>query len=85
MESTIRSFITATIEQMTGTPLPPGFDDDTPLGYEGVELESLFLMELVVLIEREYGWASTRHESELPAYTLGQLINEVLAARAKAA
>ncbi|WP_327031016.1 acyl carrier protein [Micromonospora sp. NBC_01740] len=77
MQAAVRSYVRESIEKMTGNRVPEECDDDTPLGYGGLELESLYLMELTVQVEREYGVNLGLDLAELPGYTIGDLVRRV--------
>ncbi|MFB7089777.1 acyl carrier protein [Streptomyces sp. NPDC056296] len=51
----ITDFVLGVIRDMLNMPLPPTISPATPLGADGLELESLSFVELTVHVEREYG------------------------------
>ncbi|MFB7214874.1 acyl carrier protein [Streptomyces sp. NPDC056255] len=50
-----REFILTVIRDVINLPLPAEVEDDLPLGEEGLGLESLATIELVLQLEGQYG------------------------------
>ncbi|MFF3955006.1 acyl carrier protein [Streptomyces sp. NPDC001890] len=50
-----REFILTVIRDVINLPLPAEIEDDLPLGEEGLGLESLATIELVLQLEGRYG------------------------------
>lgn len=62
-----------------------GLADDTPLGPEGLDLESLVIAELGLRVEETYGVAFVDEDMErVAAQTLGEFVTE-MAGRAERA
>jgi acyl carrier protein len=80
--------ITERISELTASGLDwpaaaNGIDRDTPLGSEGIGLDSVLVIELAVLIEREFG--ITLLDEEIPALadkSLRQIADDVHERRA---
>jgi acyl carrier protein len=79
METEVRTYVMEAIERMTGSSVRPGWTDQTPLGYGGLELESLYLLELAVQVERRFAVSLGGDVAALPGYTLGDLVEQVTA------
>lgn len=77
MHEEVRAFVRAALEAMTGEPVDAALSDDTPLGAGGLELESLFLLQLATQLEQEYGIAFPDDLGPLPRYTIGELAAHV--------
>jgi acyl carrier protein len=79
----IRAFVLSALAEMNYS--IAGFDDDTPLGPAGVDLESLALAELGVRAEERFGVAFDDDEAELlGTMTVGEF-GAALAARIESA
>ncbi|GAA2735024.1 acyl carrier protein [Streptomyces nogalater] len=79
MHDEIRAFVSTALEAMTGEPVTIELTDDMPLGAGGLELESLFLLQLATQLEQEYGIAFPDDLGPLPRYTIGELATHVTA------
>jgi len=77
MRDEVRSFVLTTISKMCNTELDV-VDDDTPLAAEGLGLESLFLLQLAAQLEQRYGVAFANDLGEMPRFTLGELVDDVI-------
>lgn len=55
MHEETREFILTVIRDVINLPLPAQVEDGLPLGEEGLGLESLAMIELVLQLEGEYG------------------------------
>lgn len=80
MESGVRSFILTVLTERMMQPIDAGsVNDDTPLGPEGMDLESLALVELSVHLENEYGVAFDDEDTErIATASLGDLCRLVV-------
>ncbi|MBB5959720.1 acyl carrier protein [Saccharothrix tamanrassetensis] len=86
MRAETREFILTVIRDVINIPLPDRVEDDLPLGEEGLGLESLAMIELVLQLEGEYG--VELQEDELTADLvpdLGALVDTVVGLRSAAA
>ncbi|MDQ3405037.1 MAG: acyl carrier protein [Actinomycetota bacterium] len=76
MSTDIRQFVISALREMN-YPVAEA-TDDTPLGADGIELESLGFAELGLRIEETYGFAFTDEETDaLARMTLGEFVAEV--------
>lgn len=72
MTTPVHDFLVKTLEAMNFP--TDGLTDATPLGENGLELESLSVAELVMQLEEEYGIGFPDEEVEaMPGATFGQL------------
>ena len=72
----ITDFVLGVIRDMLNMPLPPTISPATPLGADGLELESLSFVELTVHVEREYGIQVDDETVDGFAHTtLGELVD----------
>lgn len=76
----ITDFVLGVIRDMLNMPLPPTISPATPLGADGLELESLSFVELTVHVEREYGIQVDDETVDGFAHTtLGELVDGIRA------
>ncbi|MCX5410044.1 acyl carrier protein (plasmid) [Streptomyces sp. NBC_00335] len=76
MSNPVRAFVVNTLETMNLD--TAGVGDDTPIGDDGLELESLTTAELVMQVEEEYGVKFTDEDVEaLQTMTLGAFVSQV--------
>ncbi|MEU8436240.1 acyl carrier protein [Streptomyces sp. NPDC029216] len=84
MHDETRAFVLSVVRDVINLPLPDETDDLTPLGDEGLGLESLATIELMLQLEGEYGIELP--ESELDpkvVSTLGELVAVVVERRTR--
>jgi acyl carrier protein len=73
MSISVREFVVKVLEAMNVD--IAGVTDDTPIGEEGMGLESLAIAEVVMQVEEEYGIKySDEDVEELPNATFGQFV-----------
>ncbi|MDN3259832.1 phosphopantetheine-binding protein [Streptomyces sp. CSDS2] len=78
MQEEIRTFVLAVIRDIINLPVPEDADEATPLGPEGLELESLAMIELLLQLEGEYGIELPEEDVDPErVQTLGQLVQVV--------
>ncbi|MDD9382929.1 phosphopantetheine-binding protein [Streptomyces sp. ZAF1911] len=76
MSTPVRAFVVNTLETMNLD--IAGVTDDTPIGDDGLELESLTTAELVMQVEEEYGVKFSDEDVEgLQTLTIGQFVSQV--------
>lgn len=76
MSTPVRAFVVNTLETMNLD--TAGVTDDTPIGDDGLELESLTTAELVMQVEEEYGVKFTDEDVEaLQTMTVGEFVSQV--------
>jgi acyl carrier protein len=82
----IREFVLDTISKDMNHPLDVGkITDDSPLGVEGIDLDSLSLIELTLRIEGRFGVQFPDTDIEpVGAMKLGELVHDVIARSAAA-
>jgi acyl carrier protein len=82
MHDEVRTFILGVITDVLNLPLPEDVGDDTSIGDDGLGLESLSIVELVVQVEYEYG-ISLPEEDLVPEKmaTLGLFVDIVVERR----
>lgn len=86
MRNETRGFILKVIQESTGLDQPEQVDDNTPLGDEGLELESLSTLELSLRLEEAYGIQVPVTALDPNAIaTLGQFLDIVVDLRTGAA
>ncbi|MFF7069323.1 phosphopantetheine-binding protein [Streptomyces pseudovenezuelae] len=79
MNEEIRDFVLAVVRDVINLPVPEGADADTPLGPDGLELESLAMIELLLQLEGEYGVELPEEDVDPESVrTLGQLVQVVV-------
>ncbi|GHH19723.1 acyl carrier protein [Streptomyces lanatus] len=64
MHEETREFILTVVRDVINLPVPERVDDALPLGEEGLGLESLAMIELVLQLEGEYGIELPEEELE---------------------
>jgi acyl carrier protein len=76
----IREFVLRTLATDMNMPLQPdAVGDDSPIGANGIDLDSLSLVELTLRLEREFGVKIPDGDIEaLGAMTLGELVSDVV-------
>ncbi|GAA2513501.1 acyl carrier protein [Winogradskya humida] len=85
MHDEIRDFVLTTIRDTLNLPVPGDVTDDTPLGDNGLGLESLSRLELAIQLEGAYGISLPDEEDETRQdTTLGQFVAAVAALRGEA-
>ncbi|MGJ5754496.1 acyl carrier protein [Streptomyces puniciscabiei] len=83
MQEEIRDFVLAVIRDVINLPVPEDAGADTPLGADGLELESLAMIELLLQLEGEYGIELPEEDVDPETVrTLGQLVQVVADRRA---
>ncbi|MCX4783759.1 acyl carrier protein [Streptomyces sp. NBC_01264] len=76
MSTPVRAFVVNTLETMNLD--TAGVTDATPLGDDGLELESLTTAELVMQVEEEYGVKFSDEDVEaLQTLTIGEFVAQV--------
>ncbi|MCM1971884.1 phosphopantetheine-binding protein [Streptomyces sp. NPDC002812] len=76
MSTPVRAFVVNTLETMNLD--IAGVTDDTPIGDDGLELESLTTAELVMQVEEEYGVKFSDEDVEgLQTLTIGEFVSQV--------
>ncbi|MCP3760323.1 acyl carrier protein [Streptomyces sp. TBY4] len=76
MSTPVRAFVVNTLETMNLD--TAGVTDATPIGDDGLELESLTIAELVMQVEEEYGVKFTDEDVEaLQTLTIGEFTAQV--------
>jgi acyl carrier protein len=85
-EQQVLTFVAHVIEDVVGIDLGDSADRDALVGPEGLGLESIGLLEVIVHLEREYdlGFPDETMETLLDG-TLGAFVDEVLRLREAAA
>ena len=82
----IRDFVITTITE--GMNLPLDLDeitDESPMGAEGIDLDSLSLIELALRLEKRYGVEIPETDIEpVGAMKLGELVDDLIARGAAA-
>ncbi|MBD0743120.1 acyl carrier protein [Streptomyces sp. CBMA152] len=83
MHEETREFILTVVRDIINLPLPGRVDDSLPLGEEGLGLESLAMIELVLQLEGEYGIDLPEEDLEPQLVPdLGAFVNVVVERRA---
>jgi acyl carrier protein len=77
MEQEIRSFVLAELKKLD-IGVADDIGDATPLGDEGLGMESLFVMQLVMKLEQEYGLTLIDDPAAIKSLTYGELIGCVV-------
>ncbi|MEU8622540.1 phosphopantetheine-binding protein [Streptomyces sp. NPDC048623] len=86
MQEEIQDFVLAVMRDVINIPVPEGADADTPLGPDGLELESLPMIELLLQLEGEYGIELPEEDVDPETVrTLGQLVQVVVDRRSTVA
>lgn len=82
----IRDFVLTTITESMNLPLDlDEINDGSPLGAEGIDLDSLSLIELALRLETRFGVEFPETDIEpVGAMTLGGLVDDVIARGAAA-
>ncbi|MFD5144272.1 acyl carrier protein [Streptomyces sp. NPDC058401] len=76
MSTPVRAFVVNTLETMNLD--TAGVTDETPIGDDGLELESLTTAELVMQVEEEYGVKFSDEDVEaLQTLTIGEFVAQV--------
>jgi acyl carrier protein len=76
MSKDVRQFVTEALTEMNFD--VDGLTDETPLGAEGVDLESLSMAELLMHVEEEYGVKYPDEETpQLAAWTFGEFVTDL--------
>jgi acyl carrier protein len=76
MNEDVRQFVTQALTEMNFE--VEGVADDTPLGADGVDLESLSMAELLMQVEEEYGVKYSDEETpQLAEMTFGQFLADL--------
>ncbi|MGW1774641.1 acyl carrier protein [Streptomyces sp. NPDC002104] len=76
MSTPVRAFVVNTLETMNLD--TTGVTDATPIGDDGLELESLTTAELVMQVEEEYGVKFSDEDVEgLQTLTIGEFVAQV--------
>ncbi|MFI9270992.1 acyl carrier protein [Kitasatospora sp. NPDC052896] len=79
MHEETREFILTVIRDVINLPLPDRVEDDLPLGEEGLGLESLAMIELVLQLEARFGIELPEEELDPAVVTdLGSLVATVV-------
>ena len=86
LEGEIREFVlTTVIDEMSLLTSRDGITDESPVTVEGLELDSLSLIELTLRLESRFGVEIPDADIEpLASLNLGQLVAEVVRRGAKA-
>lgn len=77
MQREIRAFVLAQIRNLDFE-VDDEVDDDTPLDGRGLGMESLFVMEVVMKVEQEYGITLADDPSVIQEFTIGKLVRRVV-------
>ncbi|WP_035804600.1 acyl carrier protein [Kitasatospora mediocidica] len=86
MREETREFVLTVIRDVINLPLPDRIGDDLPLGEEGLGLESLAMIELVLQLEGQYGIQLPEEELDpLLVRDLGAFVDVVVGRRSAAA
>lgn len=85
METEIRSFVLDVITNVMSFNLPESAGDDMMVGPDGIDLDSLSLLELMSAAEKKYGFKAPDEDYEtLGSGTLGELVKYISGRRAAA-
>ncbi|MCP2163658.1 acyl carrier protein [Goodfellowiella coeruleoviolacea] len=82
-QNEVREFVLTTLVTEMNIPIErDSLDDDCPIGTNGIDLESLSLVELTLRLEREFDITIPDSDIErIGAMTLGELVEDVVRRR----